>query len=48
MKEKNCAVSFNISLLWLKKKIPIGSVRLPSVVVDDGPDALAMILGQDC
>ena len=46
-------ISIYISLLWidsarLRKKITIVSVRLPSVFVDDGLDAFAVILPQDC
>ena len=46
-------ISIYISLLWidsarLRKKITIVSVRLPSVFVDDGLEAFAVILPQDC
>ena len=46
-------ISIYISLLWidssrLKKKNTIVSVRLPSVFVDDGLDAFAVILPQNC
>ena len=50
---KRVDISVYYSLLWtdsarLRKKITIVSVRLPSVFVDDGLDAFAVILAQDC
>ena len=49
IKEKNCVfIYLTFHCYDSKKKITIGSVRLPSVVVDDGLDAFAMIVGQDC